>query len=582
MEQYDALKNLSSLSVEEEEILRLQEYVENAPIGVHWLNADGIIIWANKTELGMLGYEASEYIGHHISSFHTDRDKINNILKRLNHNETLIGYEAVLRCKDGSARVAQISSDVYYQNEKFVHIRSFTVNSTEQKPPLSVLKDATDAELILDENDHIASAVNMLIDIAATNQSKQTFRDGKKELHVLTESLERMVARRTHDLERRNEDLKKSEEKYHKMIEEVEDYAIVLLNEEGIIQNWNKGAENIKGYKEEEIVGKSFKVFYLEDDRKRGFPEKLLALAKEKGKAIHEGWRRRKDGSRFWGSIVITALHDAENNIVGFSKVTRDLTERKAAEDKLMEYSKQLEFQNKELEQFTYASSHDMKEPLRKISFYNNFIAENPAIQLDEKSKEYLRRSISAVKRMSHLIEALIAYSRTNSAIENFEETDLNEIVEEVIVLHKDIIEDKGIQIEVALLPMIQGIPFQLRQLMDNLIVNAIKYKHPERTSIITISSEQVSGKDVKINELDNKANYYKISVADNGIGFDAMHAEKIFEIFQRLNNQLSYEGSGIGLAICKKIVQNHSGFISATAKENEGARFDIYLPISD
>src|SRR5580704_355085 len=128
-------------------------------------------------------------------------------------------------------------------------------------------------------------------------------------------------------INRGNDELRKSEERYHKMIEEVEDYAILMLNREGIVQNWNKGAEKIKGYKESEIVGKSFRLFYLPEDREKKLPEKLIEEAVRNGKAIHEGWRMRKDGSKFWGSIVITALHDEERNVIGFSKVTRDLTE---------------------------------------------------------------------------------------------------------------------------------------------------------------------------------------------------------------------------------------------------------------
>ena len=191
------------------------------------------------------------------------------------------------------------------------------------------------------------------------------------------------------------------------MVEEVEDYAIILLDREGIIQNWNKGAQKIKGYPESEIIGKSFSSFYLPDDRRDGLPEKLLSRAAEHGKTVHEGWRIRKDGSIFWGSTVLTALHGKDNNIIGFSKVTRDLTERKLAEDKLREYTRQLEFQNKELEQFAYAASHDMKAPLRKIHLFTSAIAESQANILDEQSKEFLSRTINAVKRMDNLIENL-------------------------------------------------------------------------------------------------------------------------------------------------------------------------------
>lgn len=382
------------------------------------------------------------------------------------------------------------------------------------------------------------------------------------------------------NLKHQLEELRKSEERYHRMIEEVEDYAILLLDANGIVQNWNKGAQKIKGYREDEIVGKSFSNFYFDEDRKRGLPQQLLEEARTNGRATHEGWRCRKDGSRFWGSIVITALHDKEGNVVGFSKVTRDLTERKDAEDKLKQYASQLEFQNKELEQFAYAASHDMKEPLRKIHFYNQFVIEHAADVLDAKCGDYLQRSILAAERLTRLIEDLLTYSRTESPADSFEETNLDELVEEIVLSHKDLTERNELQIEKETLPVISAIPFQFKQLFDNLVNNSINYKHPERKSIIRITCDKLNGASIQHEEADKSKDYYKISLQDNGVGFDQEHALRIFEIFQRLQNLSGYRGSGIGLALCKKIVQNHGGFITATGKAGKGARFDVYIPL--
>jgi light-regulated signal transduction histidine kinase (bacteriophytochrome) len=235
----------------------------------------------------------------------------------------------------------------------------------------------------------------------------------------------------------------------------------------------------------------------------------------------------------------------------------------------LKEYTNQLEFQNNELEQFAYAASHDMKEPLRKIQIYNSAIAENARTVLDEKSKEFLDRSINAAKRMNILIDDLLTYSKTTTKLESLETVDLNELVEDIIFMHKDEYEQSGVQIRHESLPEIYAIPFQVKQLISNLVNNAIKYKHPDRNIEILITAELVKGSTIPDREAEQRRKYHKISVIDNGIGFDPRFADKIFNIFQRLNNVPSAEGSGIGLAICKRIIQNHHGFIRASGKEN-------------
>ena len=443
----------------------------------------------------------------------------------------------------------------------------------------SVINVCVNIDHLFDDQQNIIGAINIFQDITNLKAAEAALQESEIKYRKLSLSLEKDIEVQTADLKKKNEELKKSEERYHKMIEEVEDYAIILLDTNGIIQNWNKGAEKIKGYKEEEIIGKSFTIFYSKQDQATGLALKLLNEAKINGKAIHEGWRMRKDGTAFWGSIVLTALHDDQDKIIGFSKVTRDLTERKITEDKLKEYTSELEFQNKELEQFAYAASHDMKEPLRKIQFYNSFISERSGHKLDEKAKEYLSRSLSAASRMSTLIEDLLTYSRTASQTDRFEETDLNEVVEEIANHYKEDFEKKNAKITIGQLPVIKVVPFQIKQLFENLVSNSIEYKHPYRNPVIDITCKPVLGSELGEKSAASNDKFYKISVTDNGVGFDAKYSGKIFEIFQRLNNKSATRGSGIGLAICNRIMQNHKGFIKATGKLNEGARFDIYLP---
>lgn len=390
--------------------------------------------------------------------------------------------------------------------------------------------------------------------------------------------MEQVVAERTEELMRANYELQLSENRYHRMIDEIEDYAIILLDKNGIVQNWNKGAEKIKGYSENEIVGKSFDIFYLEEDRKRSAPQELLQEATLLGKASREGWRVKKGGAKFWGGILMTALHDDKGNVIGFSKVTRDLTERKVAEDTLREYSASLEAQNRELEQFAYAASHDMKEPLRKILFFGSSLQDRVGAQLDSKSADYLSRILSSIKKMTDLVDNLLTYSKTTANTDVIEKVDLNVILSDVLSGIYNDIDDDSIEIHAAVLPVIMGIPFQCAQLLDNLINNAIKYRHPDRKCVINIDYEVVSGVEARgLPEFD----YHKISFIDNGIGFDQQYAEKIFEIFQRLITTRDKTGAGIGLAICKRIVLNHNGLINATGVEGEGARFDVYLPVT-
>jgi PAS domain S-box-containing protein len=414
--------------------------------------------------------------------------------------------------------------------------------------------------------------IHLLSDITQT----QAYEVPKKALAALEGKLRSGLV----EIQSKKQELKRSEERYHKMISEIEDYAILLLDKEGIIQNWNIGAEKIKGYRENEIVGKNFRIFYTREDREAGLPEKLINEARHKGKAIHEGWRQRKDGTLFWGSIVITALHAQNGDVIGFSKVTRDLTARRVAEEKLRRNSAELEFQNRELQQFAYAAAHDMKEPLRKLRFYNTAAIDSLRGRLLEKEERYLTRSTDAAHRMQTLIDDLLAYSKASAEGGATGLVDLNELVSEAKQNYQDQIEESQATIEADVLPAIQGIAFQLRQMFENLLGNALKYRHADRPPQVRITCEE----NVPFHGGDRRADgtlvkYYRIRIRDNGIGFKREEADKIFDIFQRLHSREEYPGTGIGLAICKRVIQNHKGFIEASGEPGNGAVFTLYLP---
>jgi PAS domain S-box-containing protein len=374
--------------------------------------------------------------------------------------------------------------------------------------------------------------------------------------------------------------MRHSNDQYHKMIEEVEDYAILMLDQNGYIQNWNRGAQKIKGYTEAEAVGQHFTIFYTLEDRQGGLPNFLLEKARHEGKAVHEGWRVRKDGTTFWGSVVITSLHGENGEVIGFVKVTRDLTERKVAEERLFRYAGQLESQNKALQQFAYAAAHDMKEPLRKIRFYNSVLLDNPELTLPDKERTYVFRSADAAKRMQGLIDDLLAFTKVSEPVEQYEPVDLNAVLKDAGDFFLDIKDSTALVIETERLPEIQGIPFQIRQLFVNLFSNSFKYSRPDRELRINISYRGVASPDLPSADLIAPEKFHLIAFRDNGIGFQPEHAEKIFELFSRLHGRDQYSGTGLGLSICRKVMENHNGFIRARGNTDEGAVFELYFPV--
>lgn len=349
------------------------------------------------------------------------------------------------------------------------------------------------------------------------------------------------------------------------MIEEVEDYAILMLNKDGYVENWNRGAEKIKGYKAEEIVGKSFRLFYTEEDKRIQKPEMLLELARKNGKAADEGWRLRKDGTAFWGSIVITALHDDEGQVIGFTKVTRDLTERKLAEDRLREYAQQLERQNKELEQFAYIASHDLQEPLRTVSSFVELLRTKFVAQQDAQVQQYMSYVVDASNRMRDLIKGLLDFSRLGHEGKS-EAVDCQELVKEVLEDLQLAIQEADAQVQVGLLPVLMGHRMELKLLFQNLIGNALKFRKKEVPAAINIGAKA-------------SKEGWEFAIADNGIGIDSMFHDKIFVIFQRLHSRKEYSGTGIGLAHCKKIVELHGGNIWVDSEPNEGTTFYFFFP---
>ncbi|HEU4633449.1 MAG TPA: CHASE3 domain-containing protein [Flavisolibacter sp.] len=246
---------------------------------------------------------------------------------------------------------------------------------------------------------------------------------------------------------------------------------------------------------------------------------------------------------------------------------------------KLRQKNYELEMYNKELDSFTYIASHDLKEPLRKISTYTHMIADNESQTLSEKNQLHFTRIQQSVKRMQNLLDDLLMYSQSTKPALAFENVDLNIILQEVTENLSEEIRECKAHIQAGQLPVIKGLPFQIKQLFENLITNSLKYRKETVHPCIHVESSLVDKKDVRVNLHKKSRQYYRIMFTDNGLGFEQAYAEKVFQLFQRVHTSGKHSGTGIGLTICKKIIQNHSGFIKASSEVNVGTLFEIYFP---
>ena len=268
-----------------------------------------------------------------------------------------------------------------------------------------------------------------------------------------------------------------------------------------------------------------------------------------------------------------------EGETISMIGTVQDVSHDTLLNEMLRKQNLELERSNTELESFNYIASHDLQEPLRKIQAFSHRIIEKDKDNLSETGTDYFRRITNAAFRMQNLIDALISYSRTNASTAKTASTDLNILLESVKENLQYSIEEKNAHIEYTDLPIVKIIPLQFQQLFINLISNAIKYSKKDILPHISISAIKVPGKEIADMDVNKTINYWKISVKDNGIGFEQQYATKIFELFQRLHGPSDYLGTGIGLAICSKIMRNHEGFINAVGKPGIGSTFNIYLP---
>ncbi|HEX6588303.1 MAG TPA: PAS domain-containing sensor histidine kinase [Longimicrobiales bacterium] len=358
------------------------------------------------------------------------------------------------------------------------------------------------------------------------------------------------------------------------LVEAVRDYAIFALDPQGYILTWNPGAERFKGYRPSEIIGKHFSVFYPQDAIDRGHPQYELEVAKREGRFEEEGWRIRKDGTRFWANVVITALRDRSGELIGFGKVTRDLTERMEAQKRAIEDARRLaeaEAANRAKAEFLAAMSHELRTPLNAIAGYVELLESGLRGPINETQVEDLRRIKRSGQHLLSIINDLLNFSRIEAGTVSYDITTFPAMhpIEEVRMMTEPLANAKQIEIrwpEDAADLDVRADVAKVEQILVNLIGNAVKFT-PEAGRIDVTMEPESDG--------------VCIVVTDNGIGIASHQLEKIFEPFVQVGRTLTstHEGAGLGLAISRDLARAMGGDLTAQSQEGAGASFRLFLP---
>ena len=399
------------------------------------------------------------------------------------------------------------------------------------------------------------------------------------------------------------------------LVRSVKDYAIFMLDAEGRVASWNEGAERIKGYSADEIIGKPITTFYPDEVVHSGHVDRELESARQDGRFEDEGWRVRKDGSRFWANVIITALRAPDGKLLGYAKVTRDLTDRRRAEEQARELVAQQASRNaallrsqelaqlnsklqeqaaelkaaleatkqardaaelaaeaareayRELDRFAYIASHDLKAPLRGIGNIVEWLQDDLGDKLKGESVDHMRLLQARVQRMNALIEGILAYSRAARLHGAQEEVDTGAVIREVIDLLNPpkqtqiLLPERSPTVEAELVP--------LQQVFMNLIGNAIKFTSAVRSD----PAIRIEWRDVD--------DGVEFAITDNGPGIEPQFHERIWELFQTLNRRDDVEGTGIGLSVVKKIIERRGGKVFLESVLGQGATFRFVWPKS-
>jgi PAS domain S-box-containing protein len=354
----------------------------------------------------------------------------------------------------------------------------------------------------------------------------------------------------------------------------------------GTLNYFNQAVYNYSGLTSAEMADHGWVRIVHPDDRKANL-DRWLNSIETGGVFTFQHRFQRYDGEYRWQLSRAVPMRDEEGRIQWWIGTSTDIDDQKKMADELEQMVEQrtqelnrsnqeLIKTNHELEQFAYIASHDLQEPLRKIQSFSELLQSN--LNDEETAGQYLSKISTSAKRMAELIKSVLNYSRLSNTADPFVETDLNQILENVETDFELMIQQKRATVQRDRLPVIEGIPMQLNQLFSNLMGNSLKFSVKE--PLVTIASRTLSAEEVWKHGLNPEFDYVNIQFKDNGIGFEQAYAERVFTIFQRLNHRKSYSGTGIGLALCRKIVENHGGIIRAESELDQGTTFHVYLPV--
>ncbi|MEK7724769.1 MAG: PAS domain S-box protein [Acidobacteriota bacterium] len=549
----DFRKMLFQLKDSRNQIIANKDFVENIFSSMADMllavDDDGKIEKVNESVLNILGFSEAELIGKNI--------------KILTPHDTFLTEEEF---------------NLMLNNRELIEIEKEMVRKNGKKIPVLI------SSAIL--NGRRAAAVVVAKDITKLKKDESKLKNYAVELEISNqeyESLTNSYKKIAQDLRESEIELIKANNFTNNIMDSMVDF-VVVVGLDLVIKRVNPAALKLNGYDEDEMIGQSVNILIAD----KGFTEKgVLALRKIGFINNIEKLNRCKNGSIVPISLSMSVIKDEQGNDSAIVCVGRDVSESIKARRSIEESNERLRQSNRELEDFAYVASHDLQEPLRKIQAFGDRLMKKYSEILGEEGQDYISRMTQAANRMQRLINDLLAFSRITTKAQPFQSVDVKKITDEVISDLEVRIEETNGKVEIGELPQIDADPMQIRQLMQNLIGNALKFSQAGKSPQIKVYSQDYSdtsasfvidGKSVETTgSADKKC---QIIVQDNGIGFDEKYLDKIFTVFQRLHGRTEYEGSGVGLAVCRKIVERHQGNITAKSKEGEGSTFLITLPV--